>query len=181
MQVPLLQSMMSQISTGGIGLGEIVGTGDDKASGISQNMPVNPRKHSQVTKSLSSSMHSPFVQLMKSHRETLAVGVGETRTELEGTVETCKLELSVTVAVLNEGKDEGRRTNSELETEKVKAGELREGVGVRKGARRLSELEMTKRSDEKVAIGSGMVGVGVMRDGVEMAVSQKSPVNPAKH
>ena len=49
MQVPLLQSIKSQISKGGLGLGETVGTGDDEGSGISQNRPVNPEKHSQVT------------------------------------------------------------------------------------------------------------------------------------
>lgn len=186
MQVPLLQSIESQISKGGLGVGKIVGTGDDEGSGISQNMPVNPEKHSQITKSLSSSMHSPLVQLIKSHSDTLVVGVGEMRIELEGADVMGKLELSWTVLERMTGEEgggreeEGRRTKSELETEREKAGELRrEGVGVRKGIRRLSELEMTKRKDEN---GSEVVGVGVMRDmlGV-MGISQRSPVNPAKH
>ena len=186
MQVPLLQSTESQISKGGLGLGEMVGMGDNEGSGISQNMPVNPEKHSQVTKSLSSSMHSPLVQLIKSHSDMLAVGVGETRIEVEGADVMGKLELSWTVLERIKGEEgggreeEGRRTNSELKAEREKAGELRrEGVGVRKGTRRLPELEMTKRKDEN---GSELVGVGTIRDvlGV-MGTSQKSPVNPAKH
>ena len=175
MQVPLLQSTKSQILIGEVGLGEKVGIGDDEASGISQNMPVNPGKHSQVTKSLFSSMHSPLVQLMKSHSEILAVGVEETRTELEGVASVIgKLELSKTVleGMKEEGgrKEEGNRINSELEIEKVKAGELKEGVGVRKGTRRLSELETTVANDEEMEIGSDLVGVGVksekLREGV---------------
>jgi hypothetical protein len=174
--------MKSQTSMGGLGLGEMVGIGDDEGSGISQNIPVNPGKHSQVTKSLSSSMHSPLVHLIKSHSETLAIGVGETRIELEGADVMKKLELSGTVLERINAEDgggreeEGRRTNSELETE---AGELREGVGVSKGTRRLSELEMTNSKDEN---GSELVGVGVIRDMLGMMdTSQKSPVNPAKH
>ena len=146
--------------------------------GTSQNMPVNPGEHSQITKSPSSSMHSPLVQLMKSHSVTLIVGVGETRRELEGVAMIGKLELIGTILEgMNEeggGKEEGRRTNSELETEKVKGEELKEGVGVRKGTRKLSEVEMTKRNDEEVR-------VGAMRDVLGMDTSQNSPVNPAKH
>ena len=116
----------------------------------------------------------------------LGAGVGETKIELEGVDVTGKLELSKTVLERMKGEEgggreeEGRRRNSELETGREKAGELRrEGVGVRKGTRRLSELEMIKRKDES---SSEVVGVGVMRDmlGV-MGTSQKSPVNPAKH
>ena len=99
MQVPLLQSIKSQISIGGLGLGVMVGAGlaDDEGRGISQNMPVNPGKHSQVIKSPSSSMHIPLVQLMKSHSVMLVVGVGETRIELEGGAIVGKLGLIVTV------------------------------------------------------------------------------------
>ena len=184
--VPLLQSIESQISAGGLGLGEMVRIGDDEVNGISQNMPVNPEKHSQVTKSLSSSMHSPLVQLMKSHSEILAIGVGETMTELEGVAVIGKLELSeTTLEGMDEeggGEDEGRRRNSELEIENVKGEELKEGVGVRNGTRRLSELETTKRNEEGMEIGLDItVGVEVMRGVLGMDRSQNSPVNPAKH
>ena len=171
MQVPLLQSMKSQMLIGGLGLGEKVGIGDDEASGISQNMPVNPGKHSQVTKSLSSSMHSPLVQLMKSHSETLTDGVGDTRTELEGAAVIGKTVLEG----MNEeggGNEDSRRINSVLEIEMVKAGELRDGVGVTKGTRRLSELGMTVRNDEEMETGSVLVGIRVkseeLREGVEV-------------
>ena len=99
--VPLLQSITSQISIRGLGLRETVRTKDDvivSIIGISQNMPVKPGKHSQVTKSPSSSIHTPSVQLIKSHGVMLAVGVGETMIELEGgTVNVGKLELIATV------------------------------------------------------------------------------------
>ena len=101
LHVPLLQSIISQISMGGLGLGETVRTKDDvtvSTIGTSQNMPVNPGKHSQVSKSPSSSIHTPLVQLMKSHGLMLGVGVGETRIELEGgAVNVGKLELIMTV------------------------------------------------------------------------------------
>lgn len=99
--VPLLQSINSQISMGGLGLGETVRMKDDvivSTIGTSQNKPVNPGKHSQVTKSPSSSIHTPLVQLMKSHSVILAVGVGETMIELKGgAVNVGKLELIATV------------------------------------------------------------------------------------
>ena len=126
--VPLLQLIKSQILIGGLGLGEIVRTKDDVVSiGTSQNIPVNPGKHSQVTKSLSSSMHSPLVQLMKLHSETLAVGVGDIRTELEGAAVVGKPELIVTV----DWKEEGKSTNSELEIEKMNDDEETVEVGKR--------------------------------------------------
>ena len=48
----------------------------DDTIGMSQNMPVQPGKHSHMTKSSPKSMHSPLVQLMNSHREILGLGVG---------------------------------------------------------------------------------------------------------
>ena len=54
---------------------------DDDIIGISQNIPVHPGKHSQVTKLSPRSIHSPLVQFMKSHIEKLTTGVGETRME----------------------------------------------------------------------------------------------------
>ena len=78
--MPLLQSTTSQIVNGG--LGEGVGIRlrimleDSMPIGISQNIPVKPGKHSHMTKSSPRSMHSPFVQLMNSHKETLGLGVG---------------------------------------------------------------------------------------------------------
>ena len=83
--------------------------------GTSQNMPVNPGEHSQITKSSSNSMQTPLVQLMKSHSVTLIVGVGEIRRELEGAAVTGKLEL-----ISTEGwKEEGKSIKSELEVEKM--------------------------------------------------------------
>ena len=252
MQVPLLQSTKSQmLNGGGLGLGEMVKIGEDiEVIGTSQNMPVYPRKHSHVTKSPSSSMHKPFVQLTKLHTEIFTVGVGETRIELEkggrlvvalkkiteeggeiveGGGKDSELGLNSREVKVNEGEGvvekegrlgvaletiiedgsevvegsgnvseleskglnfeetevEGVSENSELETEKANVvdTEVREGVGVRKGSSRLSELEeKTKRNDEKVEIGSDIVGVGVVtRDEVVMTTSQKSPVYPAKH
>ena len=77
-QVPLLQSIRSQ--TVGGGLGE--GVGDrlriklDDDIGMSQNIPVKPGKHSHTTRSSPRSMHSPFVQLMNSHKEIFGLGIG---------------------------------------------------------------------------------------------------------
>ena len=82
--------------------------------GTSQNMPVNPGEHSQITKSSSNSMQTPLVQLMKSHSVTLIVGVGEIRRELEGAAVTGKLEL-----ISTEGWKEGKSIKSELEIEKM--------------------------------------------------------------
>ena len=48
----------------------------DEGRGTSQNIPVNPGSHSHMTEPSSSSTHSPFVQLTKSHRE-MFIGVGD--------------------------------------------------------------------------------------------------------
>ena len=53
---------------------------------ISQNIPVNPAKQSHMIISFPRSMHTPLVQLTKSHSETEGEGVGETKTELAGMV-----------------------------------------------------------------------------------------------
>jgi hypothetical protein len=50
----------------------------DDAITISQNIPVKPGKHSHMTRSSPRSTHSPFVQLMNSHKEILGLGVGVT-------------------------------------------------------------------------------------------------------
>ena len=64
-----------------------MGTGlmksEDDRIGTSQNMPVQPRKHSQMNISSPRSMHSPLVQLTKSHDEILAVGDGVGRMDVE--------------------------------------------------------------------------------------------------
>ena len=76
-QLPLLQSIISHTSIGGLGDGVRVRIiDDDDTIGTSQNIPVHPRKHSQMAMSSPTSIHSPFVQLMKSHTEILAVGDG---------------------------------------------------------------------------------------------------------
>ena len=213
--VPLLQSIKSQISTGGLGVGEIVRIKDDEAIGTSQNKPVKPGKHSQITKSPSNSMHTPLVQLKKSHIEILTDGVGETMIELvegvamtdkleeaamvsklegapvisrleeaavvvklEGTGVACKLDVIETALEGIGGTEEGRRIKSELEIEKVKSEEVKNGVvDVRNGTRRLSELGMMKINDEV----KDMEDVGVIIDETERGISQNSPVNPVSH
>ena len=110
-QVPLLQSIISQIP--GVALGD----GEGARIGISQNIPVHPRKHTQVTVSLSNSIHSPLVQLMVSHKEISGVGEGDTKgVEVKREVEKATLELgSWTTDV-----EKGTIRLSELSTIKIK-------------------------------------------------------------
>lgn len=108
-QVPLLQSIMLQIP------GTMLGDGVGARIGISQNMPVHPGKHSQVKVSFSSSMHSPLVQLMKSHSEISGVGEGAAA-EVKREVEKARLELENS----DTGVEKGTIKLSELSTTKIK-------------------------------------------------------------
>ena len=86
--MPLLQSTISQMP------GSILGEGEGTGIDISQNMPVQPGKHSQVMVSFSSSTHSPLVQLIKSHKEISGVGEGDKKgVEVKKGVEKGRLEL----------------------------------------------------------------------------------------
>lgn len=90
----------------------------------SQNIPVNPVKQSHMIVSFPKSMHTPLVQLTKSHSETGGEGVGETKTELAG---------MVLVAIV----EKGMSKLSELEMKKkiddvvlIPRSEVMVGVGV---------------------------------------------------
>ena len=184
-----------------LGVGVIVRAKDDDIIAISQNIPVHPGKHSHVTESSPRSIHSPLVQLMMSHIEMLATGVGETRIELLGkgvkkaVVETVggkegrsklsaleKRNVIVDEAIDGVGVENGTSKLSELEKRNVTVEEAIDGVGVENGTSKLSELEMKNINDD-VGTDSGItgVGVGVRKEEKGRRTSQKSPVHPAKH
>lgn len=124
--MPLLQSTISQMP------GSTLGVGEDTGIGISQNMPVQPGKHTQVTVSFSSSIHSPLVQLTNSHKEMSGVGEGDTKgSDIEKEV---RLELGSWAMDVKKG----MIRLSELSTTKIKDDSMeetplmtvREGVGI---------------------------------------------------
>ena len=127
------------METGGLGVGLGVTMKakevDSITIGTSQNIPVNPAKHSHMIVSFPRSKHSPLVQLTKSHNEMGGDGVGEIDTELIGMVDVVNVE-------------KGRSKLSELETKKkmdevvmTPRSEVVAGVGVMK-----SEVDGSKMS-----------------------------------
>ena len=136
-QVPLLQSIMSQMSKGGLGVGVAtkIGEDDEEGRGVSQSIPVHPGKHSQTgnSPSMKIRIHSPLMQL-RSHGSNGEL-VGETRMEVGASDDEAKDEV--------EAKDELEETNDT----KVVARLVVIRLGVENGSKSLSELEITNRTD----------------------------------
>ena len=74
---------MSQMDINGLGVG-VRKVKDSVSNFTSQNNPVQPGKQLQVTVSLSRLIHWPLLQSMRSQREVLAVGDGDTEGSKEG-------------------------------------------------------------------------------------------------
>ena len=152
--MPLLQSTKSQMSIG-VGEGDIVKTIEDEND--SQNIPANPSSHSQKTVPLPRSIHSPLLQLIKSHIETLTVGVGEMKMDVGDTLGLA--------SVISDVVGDSERLSA------VEVG----AIDVVRGSRRLSELVKTNMTGEEVK------ATGEMKEDVGRRMSQNSPVHPMKH